>query len=243
MPSVVSACAAPRTSHGRVRVALAVVDRVAELVEHRVHPPLARLDVAEHAHVARAVDVDAERVLALALARVQVAVVEHRADVETEAVVGADGERLEVGVGEEVVDGDRALGRRGLEERVVVVPGAQVGDRDSRSASRVARRRLLPLGERRRGGAVDVVERGEEAVFVELAGGEREGEVVAGAERLRGLVAEPGELADPVGDLGTDLLRRLPRGAPRSRRRRWCAGSRRSRCRRRAGRRSGRGSC
>ena len=37
--------------------------------------------------------------------------------------------------------------------------------------------------------------------------------MVAGAERLRGLVAEAGELADPVGDLGPDLLRRLPRGA------------------------------
>ena len=89
MPSVVSACAAPRTSHGRRVVALAVVDGVAELVEHRVHPPLAGLDVAQHAHVAGAVDVDAERVLALALAGVEVAVVEHRADVEPEAVVGA----------------------------------------------------------------------------------------------------------------------------------------------------------
>ena len=33
------------------------------------------------------------------------------------------------------------------------------------------------------------------------------------AERLRGLVAQAGQLADPVGDLGTDLLRRLPRRA------------------------------
>ena len=106
-------------------VAFAVVDGVAELVEHGVHPPLARLHVAEHAHVAVAVDVDAERVLALAVAGVEVAVGEHRADVEAEAVVGAQGEGLEVGVGEEVVDGDGALGGRVLEERVVEVPGPQ----------------------------------------------------------------------------------------------------------------------
>ena len=115
--------------------------------------------------------------------------VEHRADVETEAVVGAHGERLEVGVGEEVVEGDGALGRRVLEERVVECHGRELVDRDSRSASASAASSVaLPLGERRRGGAVDVVERGEQAVLVELAGRQREREVVAVAERA----ARPG---------------------------------------------------
>ncbi len=42
------------------------VDGVPELVEHRLGPALARRVVAEHPHVAGAVDVDAERVLHLA---------------------------------------------------------------------------------------------------------------------------------------------------------------------------------
>ena len=42
------------------------VHGVAELVQHRLGPALARRVVAEHAHVAGAVDVDAERVLHLA---------------------------------------------------------------------------------------------------------------------------------------------------------------------------------
>ncbi len=193
-----------------VGVALAVVDCVAELVEHRVHPPLARFHVAEHAHVTGAVDVDAERVLTLAVTRVEVAAVEHRADVETESVVGAHGQRLEVGVGEQVVDGDGALSGWGLEERVVVVPRAQVGDRAAESPGETLVDRGLPVRERHGSGAVDVAERSEEPALVELAGGEREGEVVARAQCLRGLVAQPGQLADAVGDLGADLLRRLP---------------------------------
>src|SRR5439155_17107258 len=130
------------------------------------HPPLARLDVAEHAHVTGAVDVDAERMLALAFTRVEVAAVEHRAYVETESVVGADGQRLEVGVGEEVVDGDGALAGRGLEERVVVVPRAEVGGRAAEAPGETLVHPTLPLREGRGGGSVDVVQGGEQAVFV-----------------------------------------------------------------------------
>ncbi len=105
-------------------VALSVVDGVSELVEHGVHPPLARFHVAQHAHIAGAVDVDAERVLALAVARVEVAAFEHPAHVEAEAVVGAHRECLEVGVREQVVQVDRAFGGWALEERIVEVPRA-----------------------------------------------------------------------------------------------------------------------
>ena len=106
MPSVVRACAALLVNQGSDRSHFAVVDGVAELVEHGVHPPLARLDVAEHPNVALAIDVDAERVLALAVACVEVALREDGPDVEAEAVVGAQRERLEIGVGEEVIDRD-----------------------------------------------------------------------------------------------------------------------------------------
>ena len=197
---------------GQRVVALAVVDRVAELVEHRVHPPLARLDVAEHAHVAGAVDVDAERVLALAVARVQVAVREHGAHVESEAVVGAQGQGFEVGVDEEVVDARSRPRRAG---------SGRTGRRSARGAGRRRRSRSGAASDvstsrfhsanGSRGGPVDVVERGEQPGLVELPGRQREREVVAGAEVARRLVAQPGQLADAVGDLGTDLLRRLPR--------------------------------
>src|SRR4029077_6099291 len=69
----------------------------------------------------------------------------------------------------------------------------------------------FPRRERLGGGPVDVVEGGEQAGLVELPGRQREGEVVAGAEVARGLVAQPGQLAYAVATLGTDLLRRLPR--------------------------------
>ena len=77
MPSVVSECAAGAASHGSVAVETAVVDGVTELVQHRLGPALVLLDVAQDPHVALAVDVDAERVLALARTRVQVTVLEH----------------------------------------------------------------------------------------------------------------------------------------------------------------------
>ena len=101
-------------------------------------------------------------------------------DVEAEAVVGAQRERFEVGVGEEVVDGDRRPRRAG--------PG-RTGRRSATGAGRRRRTRsgaasdastsALPRRERRGGGAVDLVEGGEQAGLVELAGREREREVVA----------------------------------------------------------------
>ena len=54
---------------GQRVVELAVVHGVAELVQHRLGPPLVGLDVAQDAHVTLAVDVDAEGVLALSFAR------------------------------------------------------------------------------------------------------------------------------------------------------------------------------
>ena len=145
--------------------------------------------------------------------------VEHGADVEAEAVVGADGERLEVGVGEEVVEVDGARGRRVLEERVVVVPRAQLVDGAAEARRRARSSSVaLPLGERRRGGAVDVVEGGEQPVLVELAGGEREREVVA-VRRARCAASLRSRASSRIRSAtsATDLLRRLPRARRRRR--------------------------
>ena len=99
---------ASRHEPRQVAVDTLVVHGVAELVEHRLHPPFAGLHVAQDADVALAVDVDAERVLVLTLAPVQITVGEHRAHVESQPVVGPDGQRLEVGVEEQWVKVDRA---------------------------------------------------------------------------------------------------------------------------------------
>ena len=178
----------------KVGVELAVVDRVAELVEHRVGPALVRLDVAEHAHVALAVDVDAERVLVLAVACVEVAALASTGSMSRpRPCERAAGQRLEVGAREVRVEIDRAAmpadpGRTGRR-------GATARGRCGRHRTAVASRSSsvgLPRGERRGGEAIDFVERGEQASFVELAGGEREGEVVAEPERVGGVVAQAG---------------------------------------------------
>ena len=54
-----------------------------ELVQQHAGPELVRAQVAEHANVARAVDVHAERVLALALPLVQIRAGEDRSHVES----------------------------------------------------------------------------------------------------------------------------------------------------------------
>ena len=123
---------------------------------------------------------------------------EHGSEVEAEAVVGAHGERLDVDVLEEVVERDGTGRGRVLEERVVEVPGPELVLRAA-EASRERRVELaLPLGERLLGGAVDVGQGCEQPVFVELAGVQREREVVAVPEVTRRLVAQPSELPDVV---------------------------------------------
>ena len=195
-------------------IELAVVHCVAELVEHGVGPPFVRLDVAEDAHVALAVDVDAERVLVLPVARVEVARVEYGVDVEVEAGERAAGEGFEVGVGEVPVEVDRTLDRGILEERVVEVPRREVVAVDAEPVREPVVEFGLPCGERRRGEPVDFVERGKEARLVERVGREREREVVAVAEGAGGVVAQASKLAHVVGDLGPDLLAGFPCRAP-----------------------------
>ncbi len=188
-----------------------VVRAVAELVQHRVRPEAIGLDVGEDAHVPFAVDVDAERVLGLALAREQVAAVEDRPRVDPDAREGLTGEGDDVLAVEDAAQVDPAGRRDLLEERVLVVPGPKLLD----GAAEAVRERgvggRLPARERVGGEPVALVEGLEEPRLVHLRRRDREGEPVAVAERAGGLVPEACKLAHVLGDRGTDRLRRLPR--------------------------------
>ncbi len=196
---------------GQARVDAPVVDGVAELVEHGVHPPLARLDVAEDAHVAFTIDVDAEGVLVLAVAAVEIAGAEDRPDVEPETVVGPHGQGLEVGGGEQRVELDRAPRRWILEEGIVEVPRRQLLAADAEASRERVVELRLPGSERRLGVLVHLVEGGEEPGLVHLADAERQREVVPLADRPGRLVPEPSQRSDAIGHRRADLLRRLPR--------------------------------
>ena len=116
--------------------------------------------------------------------------------------------------GEERVEVDRAVGRRLLEERIGVVPRAQLGDRAAEPRCEPLVEPRLPAREGLGGRAIGLGERLDELPLVELVGREREREPVAVPEPARRLVPQSGELADVVGDLGADGLRRLPRLLP-----------------------------
>ena len=80
--------------------------------------------------------------------------------------------------------------------------------------------------ERRGGELVDLGERGEQPVLVEVGRGERQREVVAVAEPARGPVAQAGELAHVGGDLGADASSTPPTRPAAARCRRSCAAPR-----------------
>ncbi len=184
---------------------------MAELVKHRVLPSLAGHDVGEHAHVPLAIDVDAERVLALALPGVEVAALEHGAGLEADAVERRLGESDGVAGSEERVDVHPALDRHLLEERVGVVPGRQVGDRASEPFRQPSVDAPLPARERLCRCSVDLVERRDESLLVHLRRREGESEPVAVAHGTRCLVPEACELANVVRYRSADRLRCLPR--------------------------------
>ena len=117
-----------------------VVDAVTELVEHRVGR-VVRLDgVREDADVAVAVDVDAERVLVLAVARVEIAPREDAVDVEPDSVERPARQLDDVLPVEQRVEVDRPVGRGLLEERIRVVPGTELRHRAAETAPRASRR-------------------------------------------------------------------------------------------------------
>ena len=191
-----------------------VVRTMPELVEHRVGPVAVVGNVREHADVALAVDVDAERVLALAVAREEVAAVEDGIRVDAEAVVRGTRERHDVLAREHVREVDPTGRRHLLEEGVLVVPGPQLADRAAELLREPCVGRRLPAGERIGGQPVALVERLEEPRLVHLRGVDGQREPVAVAERPSRLVAEPRELPHVVRHRGAHGLRRLPRLTP-----------------------------
>ena len=127
-----------RAQEPRQVVAVAeVVDAVPELVEHRVRRVVRLHGVGEDAHVSVAVDVDAERVLVLAVSRVEVAPREDPFDVESDPLERAARERDDVLPFEERVEVDRAVGGRVLEEGIRVVPRTQLRDGAAEASGQV----------------------------------------------------------------------------------------------------------
>ena len=183
---------------------------MAELVEHRLGR-LVRLDgVRQDSHVAEPVDVDAERMLVLAVARVQVAAREDLVHVEAKPVEGSSRERDDVVTLEQRVEVHGSLGRRLLEERIGVMPWPQLRYRAAESGRELLVDCPLPPRERLRRDAVGVGQRLDQLLLVELVDRQREGKPVAMPECSRRLVPKARELADVVGDLRAHGLRRLP---------------------------------
>jgi hypothetical protein len=184
---------------------------VSELVQHRFGPTRTRGVVAEDAHIAVTVDVDAECMLHLARARDEVAAGDDTAHVESHRFEAPDGELLQIGIPQVRIEVDADRARRVLEEGIVVVPGPQCIDGDREAL----RELLIELRFHRTEGCVgDVVDLGEgreQAIFVEVGGREREGEVITEAERPGCLIAEPDELAHVGGNLLAHALRGRPR--------------------------------
>ena len=84
-----------------------------------------------------------------AAAWVEVALVEHRRDVEPETRVGPQCQRLEIAVGEHLVEIGGGRRRRGLEEGVVVVPRHQIAGVAAEAGGETLVERALPGSERR----------------------------------------------------------------------------------------------
>ncbi len=82
-----------------------VVDGVAELVEHRVHPVRVRPDVHQHSYIVRVVPPygEAEAVLVLAISLVEVAPCQDISHLEAHVVVGPAGEHFKVFISEEAI--------------------------------------------------------------------------------------------------------------------------------------------
>jgi hypothetical protein len=209
LASVLRMCACERSSHGSVR-STPVVHRVAQLVEHRSHPALGGLHVAQHAHVVAAVHAHAERVLALARPFEQVGARDHVAHVEAHGCKVALGQRHQVEVRVERIQA-HLDGWRLLEERVGVVPRPQrLGGDPEAGREPLVERALVDLPQRRRL-ALELVEQLEQLALRELVEFERHRVVVREPELARPLVAEPHQHQEIGLDLAADLLAGLPR--------------------------------
>ena len=112
---------------------------------------------------------------------------------------------------EQRVEVDGTVRRELLEERIRVVPRTKLRDGAPEPGGQALVERSLPARERLGRRRVRLLQRLEQLPLVELVDREREREPVAVPEPASRLVAQAGELAHVVGDLGADRLRRLPR--------------------------------
>ena len=151
-------------------------------------------------------------------------------------------ERLEVDAGEDAVEVGRVGDRRGLEERVVVVPRREVAGGDAEAVGEPGVERALPCAERRRG------RRRRRRRASRTAGARRARRCRARVRSGRASRARvrPRSAAGRARGAGRRRRRRRSSRPPTPRRRRAgvvaaCAGSARSRCRRPRRRRARRG--
>ena len=155
-----------------LRIDVEVVDRVPELVQHRLGPVLTGHVVAQHAHVVATVHVDAERVLALPRAREQIAAIEHRPRRRGRCPRTWRGS-ARPGRRRRTTGRDRGpcRSRSGRTRRRSATDARRrPGGRSASARSAVVA--VLPCAEPVAGGVVDRVEREEQLVLVELGGGE-----------------------------------------------------------------------
>ena len=148
-----------------MRNVLAAIDRVAQLVEHRAHPVFVGHDVGQHPHVAFAVDVGAKGVGALAGLFVEVAAGDHVVDRQADARIKIAAKLEDIGLRVHRIEIGGENRRRFLKKRIVVMPGPEVGDRDSALFGQLAVDLELELRERLAGEVIELVEQFQDLVL------------------------------------------------------------------------------
>ena len=186
------------------------VDRVAELVQQRVHPVGIGLDAAQDAHVAGAVDVAGKSVLVLARLFEQVAALDDVVDVQAHAVevrFGQGDQVLVLVIGVEV---HRVDDRRLLEEAVLVVPGLELLFGDAAARGQEGVDVVFQGGEAAAGQFVQFIEKGFDLLRVLLAQLQLHLLEIGESQLPGGGVAQAHQLQDVGGDQAADLLARFP---------------------------------
>ena len=244
-PSVVSACDAPRRSHGTSPSDLAVVDR-RDRTRAASCPSTARSARRCRGHGRRPRGRCRCRTRAGSCRRARRGRCGRGPGCTSRprSVVGAQREGVEIAIREHRIEVDGTARRRVLEERLVEVPRPELVDRAAEARAR-ARRRARP-STRRTGRA--------------CGGRPRRGSRRAGPRPSRRSPSASAKWSRYPSDRAASLRRRassrtrsatsapicfdgLPGRAGEGRCRRSCGGPRGSRCRRRAGRRARRGRC
>ncbi len=196
---------------GEPRVYVAVVDGVAELVEHGVHPVGVGPDVGQHPHVVWVLPADreAEGVLVLAGPAVQVAPGNHAPHVQAEAVVGPAGQLRQVAFPEVAVQVEPFVVRGLLEKGIPEVPGQDGLDAETLLEPLVEV--VLEVPKRRVGGGLESGHDPVQLPGVDLLQGQGPVEVVGVPGFAGEPVAQAGELAHGALDLPAHGLGGLPR--------------------------------